>query len=113
MYIGAVEMIICPAPAILQLLHVVSKAGKKHMLVLDFSRNINELVCAQSFKCQTFQDVMEMSSQVCFYGKMDLVDCFLSFDLHPDSRHLLAFWCSDAVLLNYEPILVRQVPVGA
>ena len=91
MDIGAVEMIIGPAPAILQPLHVVSKAGKKHRLVLDLSRNLNDLVGAQSFQCQTFQDAVEMSSPVCFYGKMDLADCFLSFDIHPDSRRLLAF----------------------
>jgi len=78
-------------PALLQPLHVVERAGRKPRLVLDLSRNLNDLLDAHPFHHQSLDDAVALSSPGCFYAKMDISDCFLSFDVHPDSRRLLAF----------------------
>jgi hypothetical protein len=60
-------------------------------LVIDLSRNLNDELSCDSFSLPSFQQAVLASSPCCFYGKMDLSDCFLSFDVHPDSRRYLAF----------------------
>ena len=76
---------------LVQPLHVVTKEGKKPRLVLDLSRNLNDLIEKETFKTMMFQDAVDASSPGCFYGKTDLSDCFLSFPVHERSRRLLAF----------------------
>jgi hypothetical protein len=87
----AVLEVLQARPEILQPLHVITKPGKKPRLVLDLSRNLNEFVEMETFPQKTFQDAVEASTPGCYYGKMDLADCFFSFPVHKDSRHLLAF----------------------
>ena len=60
-------------------------------MVLDLSRNFNALIQPESFHMQSMQDAVSLSSPGCFYGKMDISDCFLSFPVHPDSQRFLAF----------------------
>ncbi len=78
-------------PDLLQPLHVVERHGRKPRLVLDLSRNLNDLIDAHPFRHQSLDDAVALSSPGCFYAKMDISDCFLSFDVHPDSRRLLTF----------------------
>ena len=88
--IGAVELV-QEEPSIAQPLHVIDKAGRKPRMVLDLSRNLNDLIDKEAFTQQSFQDAVDLSFPGCYYGKMDLGDCFLSFDVHPDSHQYLAF----------------------
>ena len=88
--LGALEILV-ESPPRLQPLHVVTRAGRKPRLVLDLSRNLNDLIETEHFSQQTLLDAISHSSPQCWYGKMDLSDCFLSFDVHPDSRRFLAF----------------------
>jgi hypothetical protein len=88
--IGALELLE-DRPDLLQPLHVVTKPGRKPRLVLDLSRNLNDLLVTEEFHHPTFQHAVEMSHPGCFYGKMDLANCFLSFDIHPASQRYLAF----------------------
>ena len=88
--IGAVENI-ASRPSIIHPLHVVEKPGKKPRMVLDLSRNFNELIDHDSFHMKSVRDAVNISYPGCFYGKMDVSDCFLSFPIHPDSRQFLAF----------------------
>jgi hypothetical protein len=78
-------------PDLLQPLHVVERPNRKPRLVLDLSRNLNDLIDIHPFCHQSLDDAVSLSSPGCYYAKMDIADCFLSFDVHPDSRHLLAF----------------------
>ena len=79
------------APKLLQPLHVILRHPKKARLVLDLSRNCNDLVERERFRQQRFRDAVDASTPGCYYGKMDLADCFYSFPVHKDSQHLLAF----------------------
>jgi hypothetical protein len=88
--IGALELLE-EEPAIVQPLHVVTREGRKPRLVLDLSRNLNDLLDNEHFSHQTLLDAVAHSYPQCWYGKMDLANCFLSFDVHPDSRRYLAF----------------------
>jgi hypothetical protein len=88
--IDAVELLVLE-PDLLQPLHVVVREGKKDRLVIDLSRNLNDELHTPSFHLSSFQDLVRQSSPGCFYGKLDLSDCFLSFDVHPDSQKFLAF----------------------
>ena len=90
MDIAALE-ILETKPDIVQPLHVVTKTGRKPRLVLDLSRNLNDLLDHDSFKPQRFQDAVDASTPGCFYGKMDLSDCFLSFPVSENARRFLSF----------------------
>lgn len=88
--IGALELL-TERPELLQPLHVVDRPGRKARMVLDLSRNLNDLIDRESFHMQSIQSAVQLSSPGCFYGKIDISDCFLSFPVHEDSRHYLAF----------------------
>jgi len=88
--IGALEHL-SEKPALLQPLHVVVRENKKDRLVIDLSRNLNDELSTPQFNLPHFREAVALSSPCCWYGKMDLSDCFLSFDIHPDSRRYLAF----------------------
>jgi hypothetical protein len=74
-----------PCPYGIQPLHVIIKAGKKPRLVIDLSRNLNQHLEYVYFSYSTVQEAVELSSPNCWYGKLDLSNCFLSFPLHPDT----------------------------
>lgn len=88
--IGALE-ILTERPELLQPLHVVDRPGRKARMVLDLSRNLNDQLDHQSFHMQSIHTAVQISTPGCFYGKIDVSDCFLSFPVHEDSRHYLAF----------------------
>ena len=68
-----------------QPLHMILKAGRKPRLVIDLSRNLNAHLAYEYFSYSSVNDAMEMSSPCCWYSKLDLSNCFLSFPLHPSA----------------------------
>ena len=74
-----------PCPFGVQPLHVIIKAGKKPRLVIDLSRNLNHHLQYIYFSYSTVCEAAEQSTPNCWYGKLDLSNCFLSFPLHPDA----------------------------
>ena len=75
----------------IQPLHVIIKAGKKPRLVIDLSRNLNEHLEYEYFTYSCVDDAVEASHPGCWYGKLDLSNCFLSFPLHPSVRKYFCF----------------------
>ena len=74
-----------------QPLHVIIKSGKKPRLVIDLSRNLNEHLEYEYFTYSCVDDAVEASHPGCWYGKLDLSNCFLSFPLHPAVRKYFCF----------------------
>ena len=74
-----------PRPFGVQPLHVIIKEGKKPRLVIDLSRNMNDHLAYQYFSYASVRDAVEMASPLCWFSKLDLSNCFLSFPLHPSA----------------------------
>jgi hypothetical protein len=74
-----------------QPLHVIIKDGKKPRLVIDLSRNLNDHLEYEYFNYSCVDDAVEASHPGCWYGKLDLSNCFLSFPLHPSVRRYFCF----------------------
>src|SRR3569833_2467988 len=92
--IGAVQQLPVSsdtAPELVQPLHVIIKHGKKPRLVIDLSRNLNQLLPHTPFKYASVQDAVRLSSSNCFYSKLDISNCFLSFPLHPSKYKYFVF----------------------
>ena len=91
--IGAVRLLptSSPTPTLVQPLHVILKQGKKPRLVIDLSRNLNELLPKVKFHYASVQDAVRLSAHGCFYSKLDISNCFLSFPLHPSSYKYFTF----------------------
>ena len=70
-------------PKIVQPLHVIIKKNKKPRLVIDLSRNLNDHLPSVPFSYSTVESAVKQSYQYCWYAKLDLSNCFLSFPLHP------------------------------
>lgn len=67
------------------LLAVVKADGsRKARIVIDLARNFNDPIAKQPFRYASVDDAVNLSSPNCWYGKLDLSNCFLSFPLHPD-----------------------------
>lgn len=75
----------------IQPLHVIIKEGKKPRLVIDLSRNLNDHLEYEYFHYSSVDDAVEASHPGCWYGKLDLSNCFLSFPLHPSVRRYFCF----------------------
>ena len=75
---------VCPFG--IQPLHVIIKPDKKPRLVIDLSRNLNSHLQYEYFSYSSVRDAAELSTPGCWYGKLDLSNCFLSFPLHPTAR---------------------------
>lgn len=103
--LGAVEALDY-TPSLLQPLHVVDRPGRKPRMVLDLSRNLNDLISYDSFHMKSVRDAVKISHPGCFYGKMDISDCFLSFPVHPDSQQFLAFE------LDHQSYRFKRLPFG-
>jgi hypothetical protein len=71
-----------PCPYGVQPLHVIIKAGKKPRLVIDLSRNLNHHLEYRHFRYASVLDAVERAFPGCWFGKLDLSNCFLSFPLH-------------------------------
>ena len=69
-----------------QPLHVIIKPDKKPRLVIDLSRNLNDHLRYEYFSYSSVRDAAELSTPGCWYGKLDLSNCFLSFPLHPSAQ---------------------------
>jgi hypothetical protein len=75
-----------PCPFGVQPLHVIIKEGKKPRLVIDLSQNLNDHLRYEYFCYSSVRDATELSTPGCWFGKLDLSNCFLSFPLHPSAR---------------------------
>ena len=75
----------------IQPLHVIIKTGRKPRLVIDLSRNLNDHLQYEYFRYSSVDDAVEASFPGCWYGKLDLSNCFLSFPLHPSVRKYFCF----------------------
>jgi hypothetical protein len=75
----------------IQPLHVIIKADKKPRLVIDLSRNLNDYLVQTPFHYTKLEDAVAISSPGCWYSKIDLTNCFLSFPLHPDAQPYFTF----------------------
>lgn len=95
--IGAVRVlpVDSPVPSIVQPLHVIIKDGKKPRLVIDLSRNLNQLLPHEPFHYTSVNDAVLLSSSGCFYSKLDISNCFLSFPLHPSCYQYFTFLFAD------------------
>jgi hypothetical protein len=79
------------ADLLVQPLHVIIKAEKKPRVVIDLSRNLNAHLEYEYFQYSCVDDAVEASYPGCWYGKLDLSNCFLSFPLHPSVRRYFCF----------------------
>jgi hypothetical protein len=80
-----------PTPFGIQPLHMILKPGRKPRLVIDLSRNLNQHLAYEYFSYSSVRDAMELSTPHCWYSKLDLSNCFLSFPLHPSALPYFIF----------------------
>ena len=80
-----------PEGASVHPLIIVKKEGRKLRLCLDLSRNLNDFVTKRKFRLQAVKEAVLASSPGCWYGKMDLSSCFLSFPLADTSADKMHF----------------------
>ena len=78
-------------PPISHPLLAVSKPGKKVRLCLDLARNLNSKIKKIHFKLLATNAAVDLSAPSCWYTKLDLSSCFLSFPLREDLAQLLNF----------------------
>ena len=76
----------------IQPLHVIIKPDKKPRIVIDLSRNLNQYLHYTYFSYSNIDTAVSLSSRECWYGKLDLSNCFLSFPLHPSVHRYFIFW---------------------
>jgi hypothetical protein len=74
-----------------QPLHAIIKEGKKARLVIDLSRNLNDSLRYEYFHYANVDDGVAAASANCWFGKLDLSNCYLSFPLHPDTYKYFYF----------------------
>jgi hypothetical protein len=84
---GAVEELpsSSPPPDRIQPLLVVIKSGRKPRLCIDLSRNLNDSISVPPFSYTNVNHAVKLSQPGCWYCKLDLSNCYLSFHLHPDA----------------------------
>lgn len=78
-------------PSFLQPLHLIAKPDAKPRIVLDLSRNLNQFLHPTPFHYSSVDDAVELATQDCWFGKLDLANCFLSFDMDERARQFLTF----------------------
>lgn len=99
--IGAVKQLppSTTPPSHVQPLHVVVKPGKKPRVCIDLSRNMNDFIPHHPFHYENIDTAVSQSWPGCWYTKLDLSNCFLSFPLHPSMYQYFTFsfdgvyWC--------------------
>jgi hypothetical protein len=74
-----------PTPFGVQPLHVIIKPPRKPRIVVDLSRNLNDHLRYEYFHYSNISDAVDLSFHGCWYSKLDLSNCFLSFPLHPSA----------------------------
>jgi hypothetical protein len=70
---------------------MVKKPDRKPRICVDLARNLNDFVKKKKFKLQAIREAVLASKKGCWYGKMDLSNCFLSFPLSQGSSDKLRF----------------------
>ena len=80
-----------PCPYGVQPLHVIIKAGRKPRLVVDLSRNLNDNLNYEYFSYTTVSQAVERATPNCWFSKLDLSNCFLSFPLHSSALPYFIF----------------------
>lgn len=75
----------------IQPLHVICKAGKKHRLVLDLSRNLNGSIPHRPIAYEDVRHALAGSSPGCYFAKTDFSDCFLRFSVRKSFAKFLRF----------------------
>jgi hypothetical protein len=80
-----------PCPFGIQPLHVIIKPLKKPRLVIDLSRNLNDHLEYEYFRYSSVLTAVDLSTPGCWYSKLDLSNCFLSFPLHPSAYPYFIF----------------------
>ena len=89
---GAVSRVTRSALSAVHPLHVVVRPGKKPRLVLDLSKNLNDLLTVPHLRMSASVDsAVAMSSPGCWFAKLDISDCFLSFSIAKDATRHLGF----------------------
>ena len=68
-----------------QPLHVIIKPGRKPRLVIDLSRNLNDHPRVRILLLLVGAGCHRVVHPGCWYSKLDLSNCFLSFPLHPSA----------------------------
>lgn len=93
---GAIEEIAEPRePKLVQPLHVVIKPGKAPRVCIDLSRNLNNFLPEKHFHYTSVEDAVNKSKQNCWYAKLDISKCYLSFALAPEVRKYFTFSLDD------------------
>ena len=76
----------------MQPLHAILKTGKKARICVDLSRNLNDFLEDEYFSYSSVQSAVRLAQQAvaatpgkgCYFVKLDISACFLSFPLHPE-----------------------------
>ena len=91
--IGAVEQlpVSAPEPEHLQPLLVVVKENKKARVCIDLSQNMNEYIPRRDLRYESVHSAVKAAWPGCWFAKLDLSDCFLSFLLHPEMWRYFSF----------------------
>jgi hypothetical protein len=79
------------APDRIQPLLVIIKPGRKPRLCIDLSRNLNDYLNVPPFSYTNVNHAVKLSTPGCWYSKLDLSNCYLSFHLHPSAVPHFAF----------------------
>ncbi len=79
------------APARIQPLLVIIKLGRKPRLCIDLSRNLNEYLVVPQLSYSSVTHAVQLSYPGCWYCKLDLSNCYLSFHLHSSAIEHFAF----------------------
>ena len=94
--LGALKWLSDPPPPggypYVQPLHAILKDGKKARICVDLSRNLNDFLVDEYFSFSSVRSAVRLAQQAvdagdgggCFFVKLDISSCFLSFPLHPE-----------------------------
>lgn len=80
-----------PTPSHVQPLHVIVRDDKKPRVVIDLSRNLNDFLKPVPLRYESVDSAVAASHPGCWFTKLDLSDCFLSFPLCDKIKHLFTF----------------------
>lgn len=81
-----------PQPEFIQPLHLILREKSKPRIVVDLSRNLNEFIRKVDFHYASIEDAVIQSFDHCWFGKLDLSNCYLSFNMN---RSTLKYLCFD------------------
>lgn len=89
---GAVEPCSRSDIAAVHPLHCVIKPDRKPRVVVDFSLNLNDYLTVPQMRYASSIDAAVAGSKLgCYYSKLDIKDCFLSFTIRGSDKRFLGF----------------------